>query len=108
MDDLTDFDDLFITLEGEIEKPPYPEYNEEKDEFLSVHAHRLREKEKHETSTDHFPNIPNELKMTNVMIYGQSLAQCIIHQLISNDADALWSVLAYIMHEIYALHHQLI
>ena len=111
VDHLIKHDDMLITLRGNIVKPSYPthpnyseskiEVGEEQDNeiYLGIHAHRLIAREKFDQDHDVFSKIPPEIKMADMLIYGESLAQCVLAQMVGIELDALWTILSYIMQE---------
>eukprot|EP01084_Bolivina_argentea_P241321 405153_1 len=61
----------------------------------AMHAYRLITEEKQ--NVHEFKNIPKIVRIADMTIYGESLAEFIMNALLTTQLDGLWEVLAYIM-----------
>ena len=109
---LIKYKDFCITLDDVIKQPseePYLQYRKRKDSahdqirtnYLAIHACRLLERGINNKQMSE--SIPPSIKSADMLIYGPSLAQFVIFQLISTKLDPLWIILTYILSEMQSL-----
>eukprot|EP01083_Nonionella_stella_P075424 205042_1 len=107
--DLFENYDLLITVEKHHPLPkPFKGRDDDPErmakeliEYNRTHVHQLRMRfDKSKVNRNKSADFPKSIKFANFLIYGESLATFVIHQLSAKQSDALWLVLSYIMGQI--------
>ena len=93
--------DLLITV-GKHHKLPKPfegltidEINQELIKLNRTHIHQQRMRKRSKPL-----DFPKALQRANLLIYGESLASFVLHQLSTRQSNSLWQILAFILQSI--------